>query len=537
MKDHRAPLLDFFLIIFIFLFSLWFQFHSFLNWDAGWHIVGAERMLKGGASYSTNLFDDNLPMVFWFFIPLVSLHTLTGISIITLTIIAVHLLVLLSFLLCNVYLKVIYTNKNTWEMRVIRYAFLITLLFFPGGEFAQRDMLVVLFSFPYVFLMAAQMSCSGAYESCLLKKASLNKQVSQTLSLGFCVAVQGFIGFLMSIAIAMNPFYGLIFLALEIQLYCSMKKVLWKRPECVTFLITIFLYFLIMGIAYTDYFTNIIPSFLVFSESLQKPKFYLPTHYPSDCMLFASLVFLMVYKIISRRQWAMSLWLSMMVGYVIYLVNAKSWPSHLIYFMDISVILFIVIIFQINRTKNKYPVRYCIGTLIIFYCLLIPLPQILKNNLYTYSQNKNPDFSLNQLISFFNRQKGNSTLYVLSTQTAYIFPAVTYADVNYLSSGPNSWGAPAIAQADNGKFSGWRLRWIQQYKKSFIKTTVLDLQVKKPRFIIINTTNKEQALPFSFLEFLNKNAAFRKQWKNYQHCKTIHEYQIYQRKGSDSDCT
>src|SRR3990167_11556212 len=75
---------DYFFIVMIFCVSAWLQTHVFFNWDASWHIEGAKRMIEGG-TYSKNVFDDNLPMVFWFYMPAVILSPILKISALTLS--------------------------------------------------------------------------------------------------------------------------------------------------------------------------------------------------------------------------------------------------------------------------------------------------------------------------------------------------------------------------------------------------------------------------------------------------------------------
>src|SRR3989338_1568916 len=85
----------------IFLITFWIQNHLFINWDVTWHIEAAKRMLHGD-TYTKNIFDDNPPMVFWFYMPAVLLHHLTSFSFTTLTWFNVTIVIAISFALSNI---------------------------------------------------------------------------------------------------------------------------------------------------------------------------------------------------------------------------------------------------------------------------------------------------------------------------------------------------------------------------------------------------------------------------------------------------
>src|SRR3990167_10663191 len=103
MTYQKLPYYDYLTTIMLLLFSFWLQHHVYFNWDASWHIEAAKRIVNGNASYSKNLFDDNLPMVFWYFVPAVLLNHLTGIWVLTLSIASVLLSILLCVVLSYIY--------------------------------------------------------------------------------------------------------------------------------------------------------------------------------------------------------------------------------------------------------------------------------------------------------------------------------------------------------------------------------------------------------------------------------------------------
>src|SRR3990167_10807581 len=115
----------------IFLITFWIQNHLFINWDVTWHIEAAKRMLHGD-TYTKNIFDDNPPMVFWFYMPAVLIHKHLGISLIQCHILSVELTVLFSFFLCDICAKQGDLYKKASEIILFRYTLLYALLFIPA---------------------------------------------------------------------------------------------------------------------------------------------------------------------------------------------------------------------------------------------------------------------------------------------------------------------------------------------------------------------------------------------------------------------
>lgn len=505
---------DYLLIAVLFFLSFWLEQHIFQNCDVGWHILGAKRMLAGG-TFSKNIFDDNLPMVYWFFIPLILINHLTSISIVTLTNFFVNALVLLIFSLSNIYLKEIYKNAKRFDIQIVRYAILILLFFVPGFEFAQRDMLVLLFLIPYVFLIAARLETNFCLHN--------NRIYLQLL-----------IGFLATIGIAMDPFYILIIIALEIQTLLTAKKIKLWRLELITFFIMGFLYLLAIAIIYPDYFTVIVPSFFVFSPAYSIPRTTLFCYSPTIIISALSLVFFITYLSYSYRKWKLTLWLCSAVSYIIFLINGKIWLSHVLLIDFFEPLLFLIILFQALQSEGKNITIKAIVGLISFYFLLYFFlsPFLIYNDVY--NQFKNPSSHLNQFITFFKKQPENSTFYALTDKFIVSSRITSYTDMINISPWPNCWMIRTIVQNDKKMMLvGWKKRWEEKYKKIFIHQVASDIQNKKPNFVIVDIKNYQAYLGvhFNYIRFLSQNQTFRTTWHHYHLVKKIDHYDIFAREG------
>lgn len=501
--------IDYGVLLAIFCFSLWLENHLFLNWDLGWHLEGAKRLLAGGA-YSQNVFDDNLPMVFWFLMPVVWLHQVTHLSVVALTIFYLHLTVLLSFLLSHIFLKEIYTHSKNWEIRTIQYIWVILLLFFPGWEFGQRDMLVLALVMPYIILLAARLETRAEYHHFIL---------------------QGTIGVLAAIGIAMNPFYGLVILVIEIQRWITSKKIMLFRPELLTFLISLILYFCVVVILYPDYFTVIIPSFLVFSPFYNVSLLNLILSSPSRLFIIAVFLFLFSYSSLHQRAWLMTLWLSAIVAYFIFLLHQKLWMGHTIFFLLMSDLMVVIVLCQSVQLIKKDMIRFGMSSIFSLAYLICAVHLVSVNYSVAYAAYRNQKFWLNQMISFFNKQPKNATLYFFSANVI-VYPMLNYTHVINLFPGPNCWQIPAIsAMRTKTNLALWKRQWIQKYKTLFIQKTVDDFQYKKPNYIIVDMSvdmNKtKKSFPFDYITFLKQNKQFCTLWKSYHLAKIIYPYDPY----------
>jgi len=244
IKNYQLNLFSFIFITALFLFSFWIQSNIFMNWDVGWHLLGAERMLHG-AGYLNGVFDDNPPMVFWLFMPIIWVSRYFSISMVTTQIIFVQFITLLGFALSYIFLNQLYVEENRWKLYTMRYAVFALLLFFPTFEFGSREMLLVALSLPYVVLAGVRTRFSHP---------DLFRPILLVLA-----------GLFLSIGIALNPQYSVVVLALELYLWINEKKIMLWRTETITFAIMFPAYLLAVYVVYPSYYTVIIPAFFAFS--------------------------------------------------------------------------------------------------------------------------------------------------------------------------------------------------------------------------------------------------------------------------------
>jgi hypothetical protein len=502
---HRLRNVDYFLIAFLFLLSFWFQSHVYFNWDASWHLEAAKRIVHGGASYSKNLYDDNLPMVFWYFIPTVLIHKITGIFIITLALISIHLSILLCFLLSDRSLKIIYQHAPRWKLYFMRYALLLFLFFMPGQEFGQRDMMVLLFMLPYIVLTATR---------------DISNQEKNLF-----IAI--LIGFLAGIGIAMNPYYSLLILALEIQSWIYFKCVSLKKPELIAVVATFFLYLISIAFLYPDYYTHIIPSYFALSSAYNQPIKNLFQNFSFESLCFAGLVYGLFFFKKERNYWIQTLWVCSIAAFIVFMLNKKLFLSHLIVF-DVCVSLFFV---AAICDAFVYNIRWSVIVLSV-YALLYGSLLSAQANVEYYLASTSPHSNYVKLASYFHQFQGKHSILILDTQSFPMVQLSFYTNLDNVSPWSSCWTIRALMQSEKKltTLASWKQVWIKRYKALFIKQVADVLENQRPDFIFISMKkNQGGSQHFSYIDLLKQNSIFMRYWKDYYLKQVIGSFQIYAR--------
>lgn len=477
----------------LFSLSLLLETHLFFNWDASWHLLAAKRILAGNASYANNLVDDNLPMVFWFFVPAVLLHQWTGINVLLLARITVYLTIFISFILSNRFLSTLY--KTRLSQMIIRYALLTILLFGAVYEFAQRDTLVIILLFPYIILTATHTT------SCLEKGLT-----------GLCAGV----------AAAMNPFYMLVIGILSLQ------KMIWARKitlECTIAFAVILLNFCAIKIYYPGYFSIIIPSFLVFCAANNAPLLSLLLCIPAFFVYASTIAF--ISYVVFRKSFRInnkliySLFITLLTIFLIFLLHRKLWESHVIPFILINEFFLVLLIAALLRDETKayrYPLLIFNSLLL---CIHVSYTVFLDKENYKIFADQTS--ITHQFIRFFNQHPKNSTVYLFSYELVTTFSFLPYTTVNYLPGGPNLW---TLVKTDQ------KTAWITAQQTQAKERIFSDFENKKPDFVLVDTSQKNEMLLPNLLAVLAQHARFRQSWAHYHCVRKIGNYAIYRYRTS-----
>lgn len=133
------------LISALFAMQMAVRFNSALNHDTAWYLYVAQGLLDGKELYK-DFVDVNPPLAVWLTVPVPLIARLTGLD-------PVNVFHIIVFLLTAIPLVAVRRHAGQGPLLVLTTAI---LLFAPGGNFGQREQLIVLFFLPWLMLRAAR---------------------------------------------------------------------------------------------------------------------------------------------------------------------------------------------------------------------------------------------------------------------------------------------------------------------------------------------------------------------------------------------
>lgn len=182
-----------------------------LNQDVGLMISLAERYLDGDRLY-VDIFEINPPLFVYVAIPIIAIAKAFSIPTIDSWLIFCFLLICISVCLCWFILSRLSSLSGLDSKRVVIIYILLAFLHMVGGEFGQREHIMLILFLPYVLLTTVRASGRSA-------------------GLTLCLTV----GALGGLGIAYKPFFVLPWMGLEGYLWLVRRQGgFWRRPESLT---------------------------------------------------------------------------------------------------------------------------------------------------------------------------------------------------------------------------------------------------------------------------------------------------------------
>ena len=164
VKNRLHDFIFFALLAAIYLAAIHVQLQILLNHDVSWLVEAARRLIHGG-SYTHDFFENNPPMVLYFYIPPVLLSQLFPISIILSVRVYAFLLATLSLAICYDLMQRIFLPRQQVLSRVLLVILAVLYLVLPAYEFAQRDPMALVLTMPYFLLAGFQLEGHKAKSS------------------------------------------------------------------------------------------------------------------------------------------------------------------------------------------------------------------------------------------------------------------------------------------------------------------------------------------------------------------------------------
>ncbi len=226
-------------ILGIYFFAAFLQQQLFLNWDVAYHLHMARLLLQGG-TYSKDFFAPNLPIILYLYLPPLFLQKYAHLSLPLAFRTYIFVWASISLGISASLTALLFKQQDGFKRALFLLSIACSFLLIPLYDFGQRDHLLLLFSLPYLLLVALR-----------LEKHKIAKMFALT------------IGVLAGFGFAIKPQFLLLPLILEAYfMYREKNAFAWWRAEVAGFLAVIFTHALLVFLFYTDYVVIVAP-FLV----------------------------------------------------------------------------------------------------------------------------------------------------------------------------------------------------------------------------------------------------------------------------------
>jgi hypothetical protein len=336
-------------MILIVIFLAWqLQSQLLLNWDVSWLMHASARLMAGG-TYSNNFFEINPPLILYLYMPPVFLAKHSSVALIVALRSYIILLGSLSLIICNKLVKIIFRN-NTFIQLTFMLMLAVVYFLLPSFEFGQRENLLLIFSMPYLLLVATRLQ---------------GRTWPVYVSLG--------IGIVAGLGFALKPYFLLTPFFIELY-YCSAQRKLfaWLRPESLAIAGVMGLYTLFIVIFFRDYLTVVIPT-----VRRIYPAFTMlwPTVLAQPVMVFCeiSLLFFVVCYQTNPYKKSCDIFLLAIFSYLItYFIQHTLWYYHIYPALGLTLLLVVMIlcVFLQNTSVRKRDYAYLGALGYVFFAFL-----------------------------------------------------------------------------------------------------------------------------------------------------------------------
>ncbi len=502
--------------LFLMLFlGIFLQSHMYISHDVSWHLLAAERLLKGG-TYQNNFVDINPPAILYILFPVIWLKHLTGLGEVVLLHIYLFSLALMSLIVS--YFQVI---KQGLIKSVNRHVLIITLAFIllimPADEFGQRDHLVLIFIFPYLINIIN-------YEP-RKKKHSIGDLL---------------IGLLAGIGITINIEYFFLIIALESYLVIRNRlQYQWFRLDNMTILLLFVIYISTLFTFTRDYIHFVLPlvSFLFLSAYNQSWTNMLVA-FPTLSLFFTILVILYYQHIVKLNRTIPVFLISGFIFFIQFIVTRKLWYYHQLGTWAMILLLLGQLLCDIDwKSKwNMIPAwTVFLSTItLLFYSIM----SLVKANWIDTSTSNNPN-PLSTLTNDTRLYASHTSLYVFTT---LMWPArlIYYVPINYASRFGALWMIPGIVALSNQILLPVQKKKLIAAKQFQLKAVTEDFIQYQPKWVYVDVNLDKPYIQdhhFDYINFFSQNLCFKRIWKNYHYVKSMWGYAIYRKSQKTLSCS
>lgn len=503
-KNKPTSFLTLYFTCAILIFGAYQQSLMMINCDVSYALHVVQQLLTG-KQYYTNFINTNPPLSFFIYTPTLLLTRLFPLNLFTALRIYIFSIIVFSIWIIHLLLKRLLSPQEQLlhSMLILGVAFSFTLL--EVHEFGQRAHIAIMLLFPYLLLTALRTN-----------KVKLK------------VAWPVVIGIIAGIGFALNPFY--LFLLLFCELFLVAKKSSWPSIEFIIIIAIQVLYALVIFLFYPNYIHKIIP----LAVSVYLPGYALSflDLLSQPAILYSIVIFVIattLTKTFRKNNLGLILMLANIAFLLSYLCQQKAFYYHELPLLTASTLLACYLLgellMQYKQNQSPQPFLNKFDHLVFWPVMLLifPLYYTFYTTALAYAYKFTTHLSFVRLINQIS--KPNDAILIMTYHTPMIYPTTQETNTVSASRFDSFWFFPALVKTPHNKH-------VQHYKKELIRITIEDIQNNKPRFILIDQSNREDyfgSLNFDYLAYFKRDQHFRKIFSRYKYLKTAQEYAIYQR--------
>jgi hypothetical protein len=479
------------------LFLLW---GSQLNHDTSWYLISTRWWLHGVPLYQ-EISELNPPLAFYLTAPPVFFADVLALD----ATLAMQIYVIIIAVIVLLWARMILISSGEYTAAEVACLTLIAsfaLMILPLANFAQREHLMMLFTWPYVAM------------SLTTPSKPFQKQAV-------------FVGLFAALGLALKPYFLLIPLFITITQIARSKSI---RPLFSTQNLTILgfcvLYVLAARVLHPAYFSKTIPQALLTYGA-----------YSSDFWYILSLIYVHVALGLPVGFFALRyqkpgspvsaiLISAALAGLASYFIQSKGFGYHLIPYQTYMALLFGWVIFLISAHFKHHRLA-ALFSIIPISLILIPA--------FVIGPYKNP--AIAGFAKYLTCPRGQRSFQMFSASVWPSFPMANYADAIPANQAPALWRFPgAVRQLATTQDPKNRAR-LEAYMSEARADVINDFIRVEPQLIIVDNNRFKPYFgkaEFSYVEYFTQVPEFRTRWQNYSKVGEFYGFDIYRREGCEA---
>lgn len=479
-----------------------------LNGDVASLLFDTQLFLAGG-TYVKDFFETNPPMIFIIYSPASLFAQLTSTTITPVIRIYIILLALLSITCCSVLLKKIIKEKDNSLRYTLLYTLLFIFLFMTVGEFGQREHLLVILMFPYLFAAVVNIQ---------------NQRINPLLAI--------LIGSMAALGFGLKPYFLLTIVLIELYTIIMKRNWLgWVRIEAVacagllvSYLIFIFLY-------QPNYIHIMLPLISHFYFSgIQQPWFDIFSQLNSIFCFTAFAYYFFFYDKKYYETLSRVLILALTGMIFAFLITQTAWSYHVFPALCLAITLITLYVFsffsnEISHHSLCKKERLFLVSAAFIVPLSIFIMELENATFLTRS------FHTSSLVKYIQQHPEEHKIYCFSSYTTgFCFPLVYMTQHEFSGRFPFFWWVRGLIKLEQNSPQGLPDS-LQKEKNFFLDAIADDLNHYQPNLITINVGKDTLVLTdhFDYIAYFSQNEAFRNAWKQYHFVGKMGDYLTYQR--------